>query len=159
MKMKILCICHANICRSLMAQEFLKKLLPSVEVFSRGFYANPAYEVPQKVRQALSARQIEFHGHISTQLTPADLAEADLIFCMESAHEERLLDRYPQYTDKIWLLTDFAFDKPHELPDPVSLEGRLFNKQAGQIYQACTAAARRITQDFLTQKNAPKETL
>ena len=110
--MKILCICHANICRSLMAQEFFKKLLPGIEVFSRGLYADANYQVPGKVLEVLKTRQIPFQGHTSTQLTAADLAAADLIFCMEETHLERLLDRYPQYTDKIWLLTDFAFDKP-----------------------------------------------
>lgn len=146
--MKILCICHANICRSFMAQEFLKQLLPEAEVFSRGLYADKSYQVPQKVQDALVAHQIQFSGHTSTQLTPDDLAQADLIFCMEQAHEERLLDRYPQYTDKLWLLTDFAFDKPQDLTDPISLNGRSFDKQAQQLYNACEAAAKRIKTDF-----------
>ena len=148
--MKILCVCHANICRSFLAQEFLKSLLPGVSVCSRGFYANPDYEVPVKVQQALRAKQLEFPGHTSTQLMPEDLQLADLIFCMEQAHEEHLLDRYPQYTDKIWLLTDFAFDKPQDLQDPISLEGRAFAKQSARLYAACEAAAQRIKNDFLT---------
>lgn len=151
--MKILCICHANICRSFMAQEFLKKLLPSAEVFSRGLYADPSYAVPQKVLQALNARQITGVEHTSTQLTAADLEAADLIFCMEAAHEERLLDRYPQYTDKIWLLTDFAFDKPQDLVDPIGFSGRSFDKLAQQLYHTCEAAAQRISKDLpSTQK-------
>ena len=146
--MKILCICHANICRSFMAQEFLKQLLPEAEVFSRGLYADKSYQVPQKVQDVLSEHQIQFSGHTSTQLTPDDLAQADLIFCMEQAHEERLLDRYPQYTDKLWLLTDFALDEPQDLIDPISLSGRSFEKQAQQLYKVCEAAAKRIKNDF-----------
>lgn len=148
--MKILCICHANICRSFMAQEFLKKLLPQSDIFSRGLYADPSYLVPDKVVRVLAAHQIVFNTHTSTQLTVQDLAEADLIFCMEQAHEERLLDRYPQYSDKIWLLTDFAFSKPQDLQDPIGLEGRLFEKQVRRLWQVCEAAARRIQHEFLT---------
>ena len=133
-----------------MAQEFLKKLLPSVEVFSRGLYADPSYAVPPKVLQVLNAHKITGAEHTSTQLTVADLETADLIFCMEAAHEERLLDRYPQYTDKIWLLTDFAFDKPQDLVDPIGFSGRSFDKLAQQLYQTCEAAAQRINADFLT---------
>lgn len=147
--MKVLCICHANICRSFMAQEFLKQLLPGVEVFSRGLYADAAYEVPEKVLQALADRKIVFNGHTSTQLTAQDLAQADLIFCMEQAHEERLVDRYPQYSNKLWLLTDFAFDKPQDLQDPIGLTGRTFEKQAARLYEACVRAAQRIRQEFL----------
>ena len=80
------------------------------------------------------------------------LSKSDLIFCMEQAHAEGLLDRYAQYTDKIWLLTDFAFDKPQDLQDPISLEGRAFAKQAALLYEACKAAAQRLTHDFLTTK-------
>ncbi len=150
--MKILCICHANICRSFLAQEFLRALLPGQTVFSRGFYANKDYQVPDKVKQSLSARQLAFTAHTSTQLTPADLQNADLIFCMEQAHEERLLDRYPQYTDKIWLLADFALQKRQDVPDPIALEGRAFTKQADLLYRFCQAAAARIRQEFLPQK-------
>ena len=147
--MKILCICHANICRSLMAQEFLKQLLPGVTVFSRGLYADPAYEVPQKVKDALSRHQIAFTAHTATPLTANDLAEADLIFCMEQAHADILLDRYAQYTDKIWLLSDFTCDKPQDVPDPIDLEGRAFAKQAEQLYKLCQAAASRIDKEKL----------
>ena len=147
--MKILCICHANICRSLLAQEFFKQLLPGQTVFSRGFYADPTYEVPAKVKQVLAQHHIEWKGHTSTPLTADDLAAADLIFCVEKAHEERLLDRYPQYTDKIWLLADFALDTPQDLQDPIGLEGHSFEKRARYLYEVCVAAAKRIKQDFL----------
>ncbi len=148
--MKILYICHANICRSFMAQEFLKQLLPGVTVFSRGLYADPAYSVPQKVLHALQAHNIEFKGHTATALRAVDLEEADLIFCMEKRHLDPLLDRYPQHTDKIWLLADFAVGKEQDLVDPISFDGRAFDKFAKQLYQVCRAAAARIKHDFLT---------
>ena len=84
--MNILCICHANICRSFMAQEFLKQLLPGETVFSRGIYADPSYQVPSKVKEALAAHRIVFQSHTATPLHPQDLQQADLIFCMEKAH-------------------------------------------------------------------------
>ncbi len=147
--MKVLCICHANICRSFMAQEFLKKLLPGVDVFSRGLYADPTYVVPDKVVKALSQYHVVFTGHSSVPLTAADLAQADLIFCMEQEHLSRLEDRYSQYSDKLWLLTDFAFDNAQDLQDPIGLEGRAFEKQVTRLYEACEAAAQRIKKEFL----------
>ena len=150
--MKLLCICHANICRSFMAQEFLKQLLPHTEVFSRGLYADPTYQVPHKVIQALQSHQIHFTGHTATLLSPQDLEQADLVFCMEKAHEELLLDRYAQYTDKIWLLTEFASGEEKDILDPIALEGRAFDKQAQLLYTTCQAAAKRINQDFNPKK-------
>ncbi len=132
-----------------MAEEFLKQLVPGVEVFSRGLYANPSYAVPDKVVKALAQHHVVFTGHTSTALTPADLDRADLIFCMEQAHVARLEDRYAQYSDKLWLLTDFAFDNAQDLQDPIGLEGRAFEKQVAYLYQTCQAAAQRIKQEFL----------
>ena len=107
------------------------------------------YEVPQKVKDALTRHQISFTTHTATPLTAQDLAQADLIFCMEQPHTDTLLDRYAQYTDKIWLLSDFACDKPQDVPDPIGLEGRAFAKQAEQLYKLCQAAASRINKEKL----------
>lgn len=131
-----------------MAQEFFRQLLPGNQIFSRGLYADPAYVVPQKVIQALEKHHISFSGHTPAPLTKADLEKADLILCMEQNHEEYLLDHFAQYTNKIWLLTEFAYDKREEIEDPIGLEGRGFEKAAEKLFQACQQAATRIKQDF-----------
>ena len=146
--MKLLCICHANICRSFMAQEFFRQLVPNTTVWSRGLYADPTYRVPSKVREALTRHQILFAGHTATPLTAQDLQMADLVFCMEKKHEMYLLDRYAQHTDKIWLLTEFANQPARDIIDPISLEGNAFQKAADFLYHICQAAATRIKQDF-----------
>lgn len=127
-----------------MAQEFFKQLLPNATIFSRGIYADPSYQVPQKVKQALTARQIVYTPHTPVPLMKNDLQQADLILCMQTQHEEQLLDQYPQYTDKIWLLTEFAGEKPTDVPDPIGLEGRAFKKQTDRLYQLVEACAQRI---------------
>ena len=135
-----------------MAQEFFKQLLPNLTVFSRGLYADPAYVVPVKVQDVLAKHHIMGTHHISTQLTVEDLQMADLIFCMEHAHEERLLDRYAQFTDKIWLLAEYAIGKTTDIADPICSEGKTFERQAEHLYTLCQAAATRIEQDFKSQK-------
>ncbi len=142
--MRVLFICHANICRSFLAQEFLKSMLPQISIFSRGLYANPGFVVPAKVQQALLTRHLPVPQHQATALTANDLAQADLIFCMERAHEERLLDCYPQYTDKIWLLPLFALGQQADITDPISLEGRAFEKQIDFLYKVVEAASKRL---------------
>ena len=131
-----------------MAQEICKKLLPQADVFSRGIYANPSYEIPGKVTDFLSSQNITPSAHHSTQLTEKDLSNADLIFCMEQAHFNRLADRYAQYSSKLWLLNDFAFDKETDLEDPISLSGRAFIKQAVKLQKAVEAAAAKIKQEY-----------
>ncbi len=142
--MKILFICHANLCRSFLAQEFLKQLLPSATVFSRGLYVDPQLTVPKKIKDFLSLHHISFVSHTPTQLTAEDLQNADFVFCMEPEHLCSLQDRYAQYTDKLWLLNDFAFGKKTPLEDPISLSGRAFIKQAQELKKAVESCAKRL---------------
>lgn len=142
--MKVLFICHANVCRSFMAQELLKTFLPDVTVFSRGLYADPACPVPGKVTAFLTKQGLSFAPHIPTPLSAQDLENADLILLMEQRHLEYLSDRYAQYSDKMWLLNDFAFGRETDVPDPISLSGRDFTKSARQLLQTVKAAADKL---------------
>ena len=146
--MKILFICHANICRSFMAQELTKQELPGATVFSRGLYVDPTLSVPDKITRFLAACNVQSAPHTPRQLAPDDLAQADLIFCMEPQHLEQLLDRYAQYTPKMWLLYDFACGKQKALEDPIGLTGRAFEKQAKELQKIVYAAAERIKKEF-----------
>ena len=147
--MKILFICHANICRSFMAQELTKKQLPDAEVFSRGLFVDPDLQVPEKITRFLAGCDVVPAPHTPTQLSASDLERADLVFCMEPQHQEHLLDRYAQYTGKIWLLCDFACGKQKAIDDPIGLTGRAFEKQAQELKKTVLLAAERIKKEFL----------
>ena len=142
--MKILFICHANLCRSFMAQELLKKALPEAEVFSRGLYVDPSWKVPNKVLAFLAKHHITPAPHKPIQLTADDLKKADIVFCMEKQHLEKLADQFAQYTDKLWLLADYAFGREETLEDPIALQGTAFEKQANYLLEAVTAAAQKL---------------
>lgn len=146
--MKILFICHANVCRSFMAQEILTRLLPKITAFSRGLYVDAQISVPEKITHFLASQGIEAKAHTPTQLTPEDLQKADFIFCMEPEHLDFLLDRYAQHTDKLWLLNDFAFGKKTAIEDPIGLTGRAFEKQAQALAKAVQVCAERFKQEF-----------
>jgi len=143
--MKILFICHANICRSFMAQELLKKLVPQANVFSRGLYVDPELTVPQKVLHFLANNQITPAPHQPTQLQAADLQVADFVFCMEPKQLDQLVDQYAQYTEKMWLVNDFAYGQETAVEDPISLSGRAFEKQAELLQKAVEKIATLLT--------------
>lgn len=127
-----------------MAQELCKREIPSGNITSRGLFADSSYTVPAKVTDFLKSCQIQPHAHASTQLQAEDLEQADYVFCMEQNQVDFLLDRYAQYTDKIYLLNDFAFGKETDVEDPISLSGRVFIKNAEKLAQAVKACAEKI---------------
>ncbi len=139
--MKICFVCHANICRSFMAQEILKKLcadnrLQGFEVFSRGVYADPELRVPQKIKDFLKTQNIDYSGHTPVPLTKGDFAAADLVLFMEAEHLDLMLDKYAQYSDKMYLLMDYAYGKEQDVEDPIGMQGRAFVCNAGDLNKA-----------------------
>ena len=76
--MKICFVCHANVCRSFMAQELLKKFLKEkgitdTEIFSRGTFVYSHLQVPQKIKNFLKKNDIEYTEHTQTLISKQDL--------------------------------------------------------------------------------------
>lgn len=142
--MKVLFVCHANVCRSFMAQQLLQKELPRAQVFSRGLYADSSLRIPEKIRLFLEKNAVDVPAHAPALLTKDDAKEADFIFFMERRHMENAADRWAEYSDKMWLLRDFAFGEEKDVPDPIGLSGRAFEKNALLLARAVSAAAEKL---------------
>ena len=88
--MKIIFICTGNTCRSPMAEGYLKSLnFKGVEVTSRGLYPGGDAVSNQSVT-AMEKIGVDIKGHVSKELTHADL-DADMFFCMTDSHARALL--------------------------------------------------------------------
>lgn len=136
--MKICFICQANVCRSYMAQEILKKLLiqnnrTDIDVFSRGTYVDPEINVPQKIKNFLLKNNITPSPHIPTQYSKKDLETANVILVMEQYQYDEIIDRYSEFTDKIYLLKEYTYGEKKDIEDPIGLEGKSFEKSAASL--------------------------
>lgn len=87
---RILVVCTANICRSVMAERFLRRDgeargLDHVEISSCGFRFDdqPASEM---VLAVLGERELDASDHRSRKFSPEVLANADLVVAMERSH-------------------------------------------------------------------------
>lgn len=138
---KICFVCHANICRSFGAECVLNNLAAKdnnkeIIAISRGIYAQDFYTVPDKLWAFLKSKGIEKTEHKSNLLTKEDLEESDLILTMTDDQKEYILDRYAQFTDKVFLLKEFVYDKQEEVKDPISFGSSSFNKVMEKVYQS-----------------------
>ena len=123
---KILFVCHGNICRSPMAEFVMKDMVKkrghehqyeiASAATSREELGNPVYP---SARRKLAENGISCECHHARQMTKADYEYYDLIVCMDRANArnaQRIAGSDPD--DKIVLLLDYTARKGGEVADP-----------------------------------------
>ncbi|MDO4518321.1 MAG: low molecular weight protein-tyrosine-phosphatase [Bacillota bacterium] len=113
---KILFICHGNICRSPMAEFVLKKMVDDRDIrdsfliesaaTSREEIGNDIYPPAKK---KLREKGIDFHSRAARQVTSEDYKKYDYLIGMDEANIRNLLAKFDEDPDeKIYKLLDFA---------------------------------------------------
>ena len=116
---KILFVCHGNICRSPMGEYVLKDMVAKrglsdkfeidSAAVSREEIGNPVYP---PARRELAKHGVRCEGHAARQITMADYRHFDRIYYMDRSNARFLARMLPQDPDKIRPLLD------HDVADP-----------------------------------------
>ncbi len=83
-------------------------LADQVQVLSAGVWAEDGHEASRHAVTVLSQRNIALADHRSQRLTPALLAQADILLVMEEAHRRSIFYLTPQHLGKVFLLAEMA---------------------------------------------------
>ena len=122
---KILFVCHGNICRSPMAEFVMKDLVKQAgreKDFEIASAATSSEEIGNPVyppaRRKLAQHGIDCSGKTARQLTQADYAHWDLIIGMDHANLRNMRRLFPEDQEhKIHLLMDYTV-RPGQVADP-----------------------------------------
>ena len=144
---RIMFLCHGNICRSPIAEYVFKAMAKEYEIHieskavSREEIGNPIYPPAAAV---LKKNDIPFNSHKARQFTREDYENYDYVIIMESYNMPRLLkiigkdDR-----NKVFRLLDFT-EKPGDIEDPW-YSGN-FDKVFEQINYGCKCLLEHLKQ-------------
>ena len=144
---KILFICHGNICRSPMAEFVMKDLVKKAgrekdfligsAAVSREELGNPVYP---PARRELAKHGISCDGHAARQVTMADYYRFDRIYYMDRSNARYLGRMLPKDPDKIRPLLD------HDVADPWYTGN--FTETWNDILKGCTAILEELTHEY-----------
>lgn len=114
----ILVVCVGNICRSPIAEAFLKKYYPKKNIDSAGLSALVGNPVDPKSQQVVSSDGIDMSDHVAKQIDEQLVMTADLILTMSENQTKWIEDRWPHCRGKTfrighWLGKDIADPYKH----------------------------------------------
>ena len=116
---KILFVCHGNICRSPMAEFVMKDLVKKAGISDRVHIASAAVSreeignpVYPPARRELQRHGIECHGHAAHQITRRELEEYDKVYYMDASNARYLKRLFGSDAEKCQPLLD------HDVADP-----------------------------------------
>lgn len=144
----ILVVCKGNICRSPLAEAYLKYLvekhgLPTA-VQSAGLetsFGKPAHHFAQAVG---TEGGLVMGKHTTQPLHKDQVERADMILVMEWKQRSRVIKLYPQARQKVFLLRQFYDQSVREVADPYSGTLEDFQTCYSMIKRACDVLVAKV---------------
>lgn len=149
---KILFVCHGNICRSPMA-EFVMKDMVKKQGMADEFYIASAATSTEEIgngvhhgtRKKLASVGISVDGKTAVQLKKSDYDKYDYILGMDSWNMRNMKRMLPEDKEnKIHLLLDFS-DEPRDIADPWYTGN--FDATYNDVVEGCEALLKKIQKE------------
>lgn len=141
---KILFVCHGNICRSPMAEFIFRDLVQREGLAAQFAVASAATSMEEignpvypPAKRKLREHGISAEGHHARRMEPGDYREYDYLIGMEQFNIRnmmRILGKDPQH--KVYRLLDFS-DRPRDIDDPWYTDD--FETAYREILEGCNA--------------------
>ena len=129
----ILVVCIGNICRSPMAEYFLKQEFPQLHVESAGISGLIGHSADDKAILCMQRHGIDMQPHIAKKLSAELIKKSDLILVMSQNQQKHIEQTWPFSKGKTFRLGHW---QGINVPDPYQHEQTVFDDTC-QLIQTC----------------------
>lgn len=133
---RILVVCQGNICRSAMAESFLRMHLPECRISSAGLGALVGEEMAPLARKVAERHGVVCGAHRARNLDADLCRDHDLILVMERRQREHILGKFPGGSGKTFMLTHWSGGE--DIPDPWRRNEAAYERAFELIRQGAT---------------------
>ena len=126
----ILVVCVGNICRSPMAEYFLKNQNPNLNIESAGLSAMAGHQADDKAIACMDELHIDMREHIARQINAELIKKADLILVMSKNQSQHIEQKWPFAKGKVFRLGHW---QSQNVPDPYKHDQAFFDETCKNI--------------------------
>ncbi|HVT34914.1 MAG TPA: low molecular weight protein-tyrosine-phosphatase [Nevskiaceae bacterium] len=129
---RILIVCTGNICRSPMAEGYMRSRLPAEKsVSSAGIAASPGEPAAPEAVAVMAAHGFDISSHGALQITDGQAHAADLILVADQTHQRWIARRFPQLRGRVHKLLKWEGNR--DIEDPYGLPQSYFEQTYAEI--------------------------
>jgi len=114
------------------------------KIESAGVWDMGGQQVAANTQLALKERGIDLNDHISRTVTGTMLSGFNLVLVMEDIHKEVLKLTFPEYTDRIYMLSEMV-GEIYDIVDPIGLSLTDFEETALEMERILTEGFEKIS--------------